>query len=98
LKTKTKKEKRNNFFIKYESEHTFPLDKFNSKTFKFSHYDWSINYATRDYYEKSDDLSELEIKNLIKRKFNQEIIYKDTDNEERQFWKPYDYVWIGRNK
>ena len=97
-RVENKNEKRNNFFIKCETERTFPLDKFNSKTFKFSDFDWSLNYATRDYYEKSDDLSESGIKNLIKSEFNQEVICKDTDNEERHFWKPYDYVWIGRKK
>ncbi len=89
-------DKRTNFFIKCESERTFPVDKFNSKKFKFSDFDWSLNYATRNYYEKSDNLSELEIKNLLKSGFNQEVISKDADNVERLFWKPYDYVWIGR--
>ncbi len=91
-------EKRNNFFLPCESERSFPVDKFKSKNFDFSDFDWSLNYATRNYFEKSGNLSESDVNDLIKRKFNQEIIYKDTENEDRHFWKPYDYVWIGRKK
>jgi hypothetical protein len=95
-RVENKNEKRNNFFIQCKSGRTFPMNKFNSKNFNYLNFEWSLNYATRDYFIKSDNLSESEIKNLIKRGFNQEIIYKDSENEEVHFWKPYDYVWIGR--
>lgn len=35
---------------------------------------------------------------LIKKGYREEIIFQGEESEQKMYWKPYDYLWIGRKK
>ncbi|MEZ4774210.1 MAG: hypothetical protein R3D00_13585 [Bacteroidia bacterium] len=91
-------QQRNNYFESCEVKRDFPVKKFDARTFKSTEWNWSLFYAGNHYFEKMDELKPEEIQNLRDHGFEEKIIFPGKSNEDRHFWKPYDFVWVGRKK
>jgi len=81
---------RDNYFRRCEEDRSFPAE-FVSDRFDPSQFNWQLFYEADEQFEKIDNLSETDINNLLSNNYRQELIA-----EQRCFWKPTDYVWIGR--
>lgn len=91
-------ELRDNYFEPCPEARNFPSQKFDSTIFQSQSWTWSLFYASNHYFEKMDTLSTAEIQNLLDNGFQEEIVFEGETNQDRHFWKPYDYVWVGRKK
>ena len=91
-------ELRNNFFRPCSEERSFPSTIFSTDSGNEKNFSWQVAYATHNYYEDLDDLKEPQMKKLLKQGFREEVINQGARDEQKVFWKPYDYVWIGRKK
>lgn len=86
------------YFQECNEERQFPISIFSKSNFNYERFVWELAFATRNYYDKSDFLTEKDIEQLLNSGYTQEIIFENTADEQRRFWKKYDYVWIGREK
>jgi len=87
---------RDNFFEECTDSRDFPTEKFKGVDFNPNLFSWTLRYDTICYQEDSDELSENGIADLLKNDFKEGKVAKGTEDEQRVFWKPYDYVWVGR--
>lgn len=91
-------ELRNNYFRPCLEERDFPSRIFSTESNREKNFTWQVAYATHNYYEELDNLKEPQMKKLLKQGFREEVINQGARDEQKVFWKPYDYVWIGRRK
>jgi hypothetical protein len=92
-------DKRTNYFHDCPEQYKFQSEKYKkSAFFDPDDFEWTT-YEVRDYlYEKTDELSPKYIKKLLSMDWREAIHAKDTEKEERSFWRIYDFVWVGRKK
>ena len=92
-------EKRTNYFHPCPEQYIFQSHKyFKCGAFDPDDFKW-ITYEAREYlFEKIDDLDEKEIRQLMASDWHEEIWKPGTTEEQRVFWRIYDFVWVGRKK
>ena len=92
-------DRRTNYFTDCPEQYKFQSGKYKKSThFDPNDFEW-ITYEVRDYlYEKTDELSEKYIKMILSLDWHEDTHCADTDQEERCFWRIYDFVWVGRKK
>lgn len=92
-------DQRTNYFHDCPEQYKFQSEKYKkSAHFDPDDFEW-ITYEVRDYlYEKTDELSPKCINKLLALDWHEEKQCTGTDQEERCFWRIYDFVWIGRKK
>ncbi len=97
-RTENEGEIRDNFFIPCSEERSFPNSKFQSQSFNPDNFEWTLKCDTINYFEKSDELTEIQIQKLLDDGFQEGMVAEGTEDEQRYFFKPNDYVWVGRKK
>lgn len=81
----------NNTFTKSNQNQTFPFDKYKISNFSLEDFTWELHIEENYFYEKMDQLSEVEINN-IKQKAYRSGLLRDGD---RYFAIKTGDVWIG---
>jgi len=89
---------RDNFFERCKDVRDIPTEKFKGVNFDPNLFDWTLYYDAIHYFENYDDLSDTEIADLLKDGYKEEKVAEGTVDEQRKFWKPCGYVWVGRKK
>jgi hypothetical protein len=92
-------DRRTNYFHECLEQYKFQSGKYKkSAHFDPDDFEW-ITYEVRNYlYEKVDELSGKDIEKMLSLDWHEESHRKATDQEERCFWRIYDFVWVGRKK
>lgn len=97
-RTENEGEIRDNFFIPCSERKDFPVSKFKSKSFNPNLFEWTLRCDTINYFEKADELTGIQIQELLQNGFQEGMVAEGTEDEQRHFFKPSDYVWVGRKK
>jgi len=93
IRTENKGDTIKDFFTDCPELREFPIAKFKTEHFKPELFDWTLKYDTLNYYKSMDELTEKDIDKLLKNGYQ-----RIEESGEQRFWKPCDYVWIGRKK
>lgn len=90
-------DKRNNYFHACPEQYTFQTGKYlKCGHFDPNNFDWTT-FEVRSYlFEQSDNLSKKQIQRLLQKDWHEELNCPGTLQEERCFWRIYDFVWVGR--
>jgi hypothetical protein len=91
--------RRTNYFHDCPEQYKFQSGKYTKDTyFDPEDFEWTT-YEVRDYlYEKIDGLSDNCMKKMLTLDWREETYHPGLDDEQRAFWRIYDFVWVGRKK
>jgi hypothetical protein len=94
-----KGDRRTNYFHNCPEQYKFQSGKYTKDTyFDPEDFEWTT-YEVRDYlYEKIDGLSDNCMKKMLTLDWREETYHSGLGDEQRAFWRIYDFVWVGRKK